>query len=49
MSNAWDNDKIIRLDMTTLSVTIQDYPLEWKYFGGRSLSAKILLDECDAE
>ena len=48
MGNSWDNDKIIRLDMTNLSVRIEDFPLEWKYQGGRSLSAKILLDECDA-
>jgi aldehyde:ferredoxin oxidoreductase len=48
MSNSWDNDKIIRLDMTNLSVRIEDFPVKWKYQGGRSLSAKILLDECDA-
>lgn len=49
MSNVWDNDKIIRLDMTTQSISIENYPAEWKFLGGRSLSAKILLNECDPE
>ena len=48
MSNAWDNDKIIRVDMSTQQVTVQEYPEQWKYLGGRSLSARILLEECDA-
>jgi aldehyde:ferredoxin oxidoreductase len=47
MSNSWDNDKIIRLNMTDLSIVIEDYPDEWRYQGGRTLSAKILLNECD--
>ena len=49
MSNVWDNDKIIRVNMSELSITIEDYPAEWKYLGGRTLSAKILLNECDPE
>ena len=48
MSNAWDNDKIIRVDMSAQQVTVQEYPEQWKYLGGRSLSARILLEECDA-
>ena len=47
MSNSWDNDKIIRLNMTDLSIVIEAYPDEWRYQGGRTLSAKILLNECD--
>lgn len=47
MSNAWDNDKLIRVNMTDLSVSIDDYPDEWQLLGGRALSAKILLNECD--
>ena len=47
MKGVWDNDKLIRVDMTKLAVTIEDYPAEWKYLGGRSLSARILLNECD--
>ena len=41
------DDKIIRIDMTDQSVTIADFPEEWKLLGGRALSAKILLNECD--
>ena len=47
MSNAWDNDKIIVVDMTAGSVSTRDFPQEWKLLGGRALSAKILLAECD--
>ena len=49
MGNCWDNDKIIRVNMTEQSVSIEAYPAEWKYLGGRGLSAKILLNECDAK
>ena len=41
-------DKLIRVDMTNQSVSIDPFPEEWKLLGGRVLSAKILLDECDA-
>jgi len=47
MAQVWDNDKLIRVDMSKRSVSIVDYPKEWKYLGGRSLSARILLEECD--
>ncbi len=40
-------EKIIRVDMSDQSVTIEDFPEEWKLLGGRALSAKILLAECD--
>jgi aldehyde:ferredoxin oxidoreductase len=40
-------DKLIRVDMSDQSVQIDDYPEEWKLLGGRALSAKILLAECD--
>jgi len=33
--------------MTTLSVSIEPFPQAWKYLGGRALSAKILLADCD--
>jgi len=42
-----EGDKLIRVNMTDQSVTIGDYPEEWKLLGGRGLSAKILLAECD--
>ena len=41
------NDHLIRVDMTKQSVEIAPFPAEWKLLGGRALSAKILLDECD--
>ena len=41
------SDQLIRVDMTTQSVTVEDYPDKWKYLGGRALSARILLEECD--
>jgi len=40
-------DRIIRVDMTQQSVSIDPLPDEWKLWGGRGLSAKILLAECD--
>jgi len=41
------NDKLIRIDMTDQSVKIDDFPAEWQLLGGRGLSARILLQECD--
>jgi aldehyde:ferredoxin oxidoreductase len=41
-------DRLIRVDMTDQSVSIDPFPDEWKLLGGRALSAKILLAECDA-
>jgi aldehyde:ferredoxin oxidoreductase len=40
-------DRLIRVDMTNQTVEITDYPDDWKLLGGRGLSARILLDECD--
>jgi aldehyde:ferredoxin oxidoreductase len=40
-------DRLIRVDMTDQSVEIVPLPDEWKLLGGRGLSAKILLKECD--
>ena len=40
-------DKLIRVDMTKQTATVEDYPAKWRLLGGRALSAKILLDECD--
>ena len=41
-------DRIINVDMTTQTATVAPFPDEWKLLGGRALSAKILLDQCDA-
>jgi aldehyde:ferredoxin oxidoreductase len=40
-------DRLIRVDMTNQSVEVADFPDAWKLLGGRALSARILLDECD--
>jgi len=40
-------EKLLRIDMTKLEVSDEPFPEEWKYVGGRALSAKILLKECD--
>jgi aldehyde:ferredoxin oxidoreductase len=41
------NDRLIRVDMSNLTTSIEPFPDEWKLLGGRALSAKILLGECD--
>jgi aldehyde:ferredoxin oxidoreductase len=38
---------MIRIDMTHQTAEIAPYPDDWKLLGGRALSARILLDECD--
>ena len=44
-----DGDQMIRVDMTNLtSHRGTPFPKEWDMLGGRALSARILLDECDA-
>ena len=40
-------DRMIRVDMTTQSVSIEPFPEKWKLLGGRALTARVLLDECD--
>ena len=40
-------DRLIRVDMTEQTVSIEPYPDAWKLLGGRALSARILLQECD--
>jgi aldehyde:ferredoxin oxidoreductase len=40
-------DRVIRVDMTNLTAGVEPYPEDWKLLGGRALSARILLEECD--
>jgi aldehyde:ferredoxin oxidoreductase len=40
-------DRLIRVDMTNQTATTEPFPEEWKLLGGRGLSARILLQECD--
>jgi aldehyde:ferredoxin oxidoreductase len=41
-------DRMIRVDMTHQTATVEAFPEAWKLLGGRGLSARILLEECDA-
>ena len=41
-------DKMIRVDMTNQTVSVEAFPDRWQWLGGRALSARILLEECDA-
>ncbi len=47
MAGGPSGDRIIYVDMTSQSAEVRDFPAEWKLLGGRALSAKILLAECD--
>ena len=40
-------DRMIRVDMTQQTATIEAFPENWRLLGGRGLSARILLEECD--
>jgi aldehyde:ferredoxin oxidoreductase len=40
-------DRMIRVDMAQLQASAEPFPDEWKLLGGRGLSARILLEECD--
>src|SRR6185295_3074479 len=40
-------DKLLRVNMTDLTVRDEPFPEEWTYLCGRALSAKILLKEVD--
>ncbi|MBT5773357.1 MAG: aldehyde ferredoxin oxidoreductase, partial [Dehalococcoidia bacterium] len=42
-----DGDQIIRVDMSTQTVTSEPFPEDWNLLGGRALSARILITECD--
>lgn len=47
MSGGPSGDKILYVDMTSQTARIDAFPDAWKLLGGRALSAKILLAECD--
>ena len=42
-----EGDRLIYVDMSDQSVSIEPFPEKWKLLGGRGLSAKILLEQCD--
>lgn len=41
-------DRVLRVDMTSASARFEPYPDAWKLLGGRSLTARIVVTECDA-
>jgi aldehyde:ferredoxin oxidoreductase len=47
MTSGPTGDRLIRVDMTDQSVRIESFPDKWKLLGGRALSARILIEECD--
>ena len=47
MSAGPSGDKSIRVDMTNQTAEVVEFPEGWRLLGGRALSAKILLAECD--
>ncbi len=47
MSTNGTNERLIRVDMSNQTVKLEPFPEEWKLLGGRALSARILLEECD--
>ena len=42
-------DRFIRVDMKAQQATTEPFPERWRILGGRGLSARILLEECDPE
>ena len=42
-----EGDRILYVDMTAGSASFEPFPQEWKLYGGRGLSAKILVKDCD--
>ncbi len=48
MAGPTENDRMIRVDMTNQTATIEPFPKKWDLLGGRALSARILTEECDA-
>ncbi len=44
---AEDTDRLMRIDMTSQTVGVEPFPEKWRLLGGRALSARILLEECD--
>lgn len=41
------SERLIRVDMTTGNVQVETFPEAWHTLGGRALTARALLDECD--
>ena len=42
-----NENKIVRVDMSSGNIEVSEYPEQWKLLGGRALLSRILLEECD--
>jgi len=42
-------DSMIRVDMTSGEATVEPFPEAWTFLGGRALTARILLEECNPQ
>ena len=40
-------DRLLRIDMTTLETSFEPYPEAWKLLGGRALTARVLREQAD--
>jgi aldehyde:ferredoxin oxidoreductase len=47
MSHGPQDDRLLRVDMTTGETRFEPFPEAWRLLGGRGLSARILLEECE--
>lgn len=43
----YEGDHFVCVDMTNQTVTTEPFPEDWRLLGGRALSAKILVEQCD--
>jgi aldehyde:ferredoxin oxidoreductase len=48
MSDGPQAERLLRVDMTSGEARFEPMPEAWRLLGGRGLSARILLEECDA-
>ena len=47
MSAGPQGDRLLRVDMTAGEVHLEPFPEAWRLLGGRGLSARILLEQCE--
>jgi aldehyde:ferredoxin oxidoreductase len=42
-----EGDLLMRIDMTNQQISVEPFPQKWRKLGGRALTARVLLEECD--
>ena len=47
MGPGGQGDRLVRVDMSTQTISIESFPKKWRLLGGRSLVARVLREECD--